>query len=39
MFHGGTDFGFMNGANKLDNYPEYGYDISSYGKLQLIIKF
>ena len=31
MFHGGTNFGFMNGANALAEYPEYLPDVTSYG--------
>ena len=33
MFHGGTNFGFMNGAN-IDNLEDRGYapDITSYGE-------
>lgn len=30
MFHGGTNFGFMNGANKEDQ--KYKPDVSNYGK-------
>ena len=32
MFHGGTNFGFMAGANNADS-PKYGADVSSYGKI------
>lgn len=32
MFHGGTSFGFMNGANNVPVFPFYTADISSYGK-------
>ena len=41
MFHGGTNFGFMNGANHidlpiaLDNkvvFPFYAPDVTSYGR-------
>ena len=39
MFHGGTNFGFMNGANHIENYaknreamfPYYAPDVTSYG--------
>ena len=36
MFHGGTNFGFMNGANLLettgiDAFPHYAPDVTSYG--------
>ena len=30
MFHGGTNFGFLNGANALDNEPHYLPDVTSY---------
>ena len=30
MFHGGTNFGFMNGANVLDVWPFYGNTVTSY---------
>ncbi|XP_071454617.1 beta-galactosidase-1-like protein 2 isoform X2 [Hetaerina americana] len=30
MFHGGTDFGFMNGADPLSSSPFYQFDVSSY---------
>jgi len=30
MFHGGTNFGFMNGANALPTFPHYKPDITSY---------
>ena len=41
MFHGGTNFGFMNGANHIEDYakgnklmfPYYAPDVTSYGKL------
>ena len=32
MFHGGTNWGFMNGANVLDRLPFYAPDVTSYGK-------
>jgi hypothetical protein len=32
MFHGGTNWGFMNGANVLDTLPFYAPDVASYGK-------
>ena len=32
MFHGGTNWGFMNGANVMDVTPFYAPDVSSYGK-------
>jgi len=32
MFHGGTSFGFLNGANVLPIFPHYLADVSSYGK-------
>ena len=32
MFHGGTNWGFMNGANVLDRIPFYAPDVTSYGK-------
>ena len=31
MFHGGTNWGFMNGANVMDTIPFYAPDVSSYG--------
>lgn len=31
MFHGGTNFGFMAGANTLPEEPYYGGDVTSYG--------
>jgi hypothetical protein len=39
MFHGGTNFGFMNGANHIEDYaknrqakwPYYAPDVTSYG--------
>ena len=31
MFHGGTNFGFMNGANTLNEFPFYLPDTTSYG--------
>lgn len=37
MFHGGTNFGFMNGANAENDFPgKYLPDITSYGKSILI---
>ena len=33
MFHGGTNFGFMNGANSQAGFPFYLPDVTSYGKL------
>ena len=30
MFHGGTNFGFMNGANGAPTFPHYKPDVSSY---------
>jgi len=30
MFHGGTNFGFMNGANIIPTFPEYAPDTTSY---------
>ena len=30
MFHGGTNFGFMNGANVLDIWPYYANTVTSY---------
>ena len=30
MFHGGTNFGFMNGANVLDVWPFYANTVTSY---------
>ena len=30
MFHGGTNFGFMNGGNVLDVWPHYANTITSY---------
>ena len=32
MFHGGTNWGFMNGANVIDVLPYYAPDVASYGK-------
>jgi hypothetical protein len=32
MFHGGTSFGFLAGANVIDFFPFYVGDVSSYGK-------
>jgi hypothetical protein len=32
MFHGGTNFGFHNGANVRDQFPHYAADVTSYGK-------
>lgn len=34
MFHGGTNFAFMNGANKETTYKP---DVSSYGKIPLYL--
>jgi beta-galactosidase len=31
MFHGGTNFGFMAGANSRDTAPFYDADVTSYG--------
>jgi hypothetical protein len=31
MFHGGTSFGFMNGANNLPVFPSYAADVNTYG--------
>lgn len=31
MFHGGTTYGFLNGANALGSSPFYAADTSSYG--------
>jgi hypothetical protein len=31
MFHGGTNFGFLNGANVVNEFPNYLPDITSYG--------
>ena len=47
MFHGGTNFGFMNGANHIENYaknreamfPYYAPDVTSYGKQKTGITF
>jgi hypothetical protein len=36
MFHGGTNFGFYNGANVPDTFPHYSADVTSYGKPQTI---
>ncbi len=33
MFHGGTNFGFMNGANSQAGFPFYLPDVTSYGKM------
>ena len=33
MFHGGTNFGFLNGANVVNEFPNYLPDITSYGSL------
>ena len=30
MFHGGTNFGFMNGGNVLDVWPFYANTVTSY---------
>lgn len=35
MFHGGTNFGFMNGANVFDTWPYYAPDVTSYGERSL----
>lgn len=32
MFHGGTNFGFMAGANSMVEPPYYAPDVTSYGK-------
>ncbi len=33
MFQGGTNFGFMNGANHIaPDYPTYAADVTSYGE-------
>ena len=37
MFHGGTNWGFMNGANVMDVTPFYAPDVSSYGKNKDVI--
>ena len=37
MFHGGTNWGFMNGANVMDTIPFYAPDVSSYGMKNEII--
>jgi len=40
MFHGGTNFGFMNGANVMDSdsaVPNYLPDVTSYGLLFILI--
>ena len=47
MFVGGTNFGFMNGANHIENYaknreamfPYYAPDVTSYGKQKTGITF
>ena len=39
MFHGGTNWGFMNGANVMDTIPFYAPDVSSYGMKYIIILF
>lgn len=33
VFHGGSTFGFLNGANNDDTKDSYHPDVSSYGKL------
>jgi len=38
MFHGGTNFGFHNGANISEEYPHYSADVTSYGKQQYTCK-
>jgi len=35
MFHGGTNLGFMAGANRIDAAPGYAPDVTSYGELGL----
>ena len=43
MFHGGTNFGFMNGANHIEDYakgnklmfPYYAPDVTSYGEQKI----
>jgi len=37
MFHGGTNFGFHNGANVSEEYPRYSADVTSYGKHQTVL--
>jgi len=32
MFIGGTNFGFMAGANAVDSWPHYAPIVSSYGR-------
>ena len=47
MFHGGTNFGFMNGANHIEDFgvknkivfPYYAPDVTSYGILDTLIQF
>ena len=39
MFHGGTNWGFMNGANVLDVFPYYAPDVASYGKSRSIYRY
>ena len=39
MFHGGTNWGFMNGANVMDVLPYYAPDVSSYGMNNLLLLF
>lgn len=34
MFHGGTNFGFMAGANRIPSRPFYAPDVTSYGTLK-----
>jgi hypothetical protein len=36
MFHGGTTFGFLNGANTSKEFPYYLADVTSYGKHQTV---
>lgn len=37
MFHGGSSFGFLNGANVFDFFPNFMPDVSSYGKHENLI--
>ena len=39
MFHGGTNWGFMNGANVMDVLPYYAPDVASYGMNNLLLLF
>ena len=32
MFHGGTNFGFLNGANLANTFPSYMPIVTSYGE-------